>query len=68
MRDGMRVRDLGNPEIEHLHVSVERDEDILRRHVAMDDAQRPPREVRQLVGVMQAFQGLDEDAEPERQG
>ena len=38
---GQKPARLGDAEVRHLHVALERDHDVFQTHVAVDDAQRP---------------------------
>jgi hypothetical protein len=60
-----RARD---PEIGDLHGALEREQDVLRAHVAVHDLERLPRLVLLLVRVVQALRGLRDDprADPRR--
>jgi hypothetical protein len=53
-----RVLDLRDAEVEHLHDTVDRDEQVLRRHVAMHDAEQLAGRVLQLVRVVEALARL----------
>ena len=56
-----RVRGLGDAEVDDLHLPLERDEHVLRAHVAVHDAERRPVEVGELVRVLEAGEQLAED-------
>jgi len=52
---------LGDAEVDELHVSVEGDEDVLRRDVAMDDAERHAVAVALAVRVIERLANAGED-------
>ena len=54
---------LGEAEVHDLHLAVLRDEHVRRRHVAVDDVERDPVRVRQLVGVREALADLERDVD-----
>ncbi len=57
---------LGDPEVDDLHRAVSADEDVLRRDVAVDDRERSPAVVGQLVRGMEAGGGVGGDARGDR--
>ena len=54
---------LGDPEVDDLHVAAERDDDVLRRDVPMNDVQRRSVEVALLVRVREAGADAEHDRE-----
>ena len=56
-----RVRRLGDPEVEQLHMPTERHEHVLRADVAVHDVQCCPVEVGEPVGVIEPGQHLRDD-------
>jgi hypothetical protein len=59
-RLGLRAlaRGLGDAEVDELHVAVVRDEDVLRRHVAVHQLEGATRGVLLVVGVVEALAEL----------
>ncbi len=62
-----RVLELRDAEIQNAYFALDRNEDVVRRHVAMHDAERRPVVIRELVGVMQTVQRFAKDAQVRRE-
>ncbi len=58
-----RAARLRDPEVGHLHLALERDEDVLRGHVAMDDVQRLVLLVAAAMRVVEALRDLGRDVD-----
>ena len=63
-----RAQGLGDAEVDDLHLPGVRHEDVVRRGVAVDDLEGLAVEVLELVGVVEAGERVDEDAERHAQG
>ena len=61
----VRARDA---EVAELHLALERDEDVRRRHVAVHDAERRAVLVEAAVRVVEALEDVGDDAERELDG
>ena len=59
---------LGEAEVRQLHLARERDEDVRRRHVAVDEPQRLPVRPAQLVREVQPLRDLGGDVQRQRLG
>ncbi|EAU66782.1 hypothetical protein STIAU_1016 [Stigmatella aurantiaca DW4/3-1] len=62
------VGGLGDPEVQHLHHAVERHEDVLRRHVPVNDVQRVAVEIHLAVRVVQSRAHVRGDLQRVHQG
>ena len=60
-------RRLGDAEVHQLHLAVVGHEHVVRADVAVNDAQRVAGVIGQLVRVVQAGQGVDENAKAQRE-
>src|SRR4029077_12912821 len=63
-----RIERLRDAEVEHLHLSVVRNEDVVRGHVAVNEVQRRAIEARYAVRVLETFEQLHDDGEVIVQG
>ena len=59
---------LGDAEVGDLHLALERQQDVLGRHVAVDDAQRPHLVVAASVRVVEPFRDLGRDVDAQSIG
>lgn len=62
------ARELRDTEVQHFDVAVVRDDEVLRRYVAMDDAERASVVSCELVDVVQPFERFGQHEELELEG